>query len=128
MARVEPQGGPQRLFGAADVAHRESRGAQGAQHVRNVRFEARGHLHLDKRLRMPTGQAEPHTVEASPLRVLRFLEGRGRELPTRAFKLVVQIERLHSEVHVRNDGQSSVQDAVKQIIEYLDKMGYLPKE
>lgn len=35
---------------------------------------------------------------------------------------------VNPEVHVRNDGQSSVQEAVKQIIGYLDKMGYLPKE
>lgn len=35
---------------------------------------------------------------------------------------------VNPEVHVRNDGQSSVQEAVKQIIEYLEKMGYLPKE
>ncbi|RMJ24579.1 hypothetical protein PHISP_04566 [Aspergillus sp. HF37] len=31
------------------------------------------------------------------------------------------------ELHVRNDGQSSVQQAVDQIIDYLDAQGYLPK-
>lgn len=32
------------------------------------------------------------------------------------------------EVHVRNDGKSSVIEAVEQIIKYLDENGYLPKE
>jgi hypothetical protein len=69
--------------------------------VRHVGLQLYGSFHVMERRRMSPGEPQPDAVETVTLGVRWIVPGRRLELDAGPVEVVVEVQSLHGEVHVR---------------------------